>query len=421
MVTLIWPKRFTLVGMCALAGFICYIDRVAISVTILPMAEEFGWDRSVQGLVLSSFFMGYLLTQIAGGVLADRFGGKIVLAVGLVAWSVATMLTPLAAVAGLGFLLLVRIGMGAGEGVAFPAIWSLYSSWVPVTERSRTIGLTISASPLGTVVALLLVPWIVQALGWEWAFYLFGGVGILWYVVWQRVASDNPAQHPGISAEELAVIASGTEPQSESTKRPTVREFLSSKPVWAIIVCHFCFNWGNYVLLAWLPTFVSDGLGVDFALVGVFAMVPHFAFFFFANVAGWCTDTLIARGMRLILVRKLMTVVGFSGGAIALASVGYMTSAFAAIAAVAIGLAASSFAIGGFCSNHMDVAPKHAGALMGLSNTAGTLPGIIGVYVSGLILEATQSWQLVFQVAAAIYVFGMIVYLVFASVEKQFD
>jgi predicted MFS family arabinose efflux permease len=113
--------------------------------------------------------------------------------------------------------------------------------------------------------------------------------------------------------------------------------------------------------------------------------------------------------------------VGFSGGAIALASVGYMTSAFAAIAAVAIGLAASSFAIGGFCSNHMDVAPKHAGALMGLSNTAGTLPGIIGVYVSGLILEATQSWQLVFQVAAAIYVFGMIVYLVFASVEKQFD
>ena len=123
-----------MVAMCAMATFICYIDRVNISVAIIPMAEEFGWDRGTQGLVMSSFFAGYLLTQVAGGWLADRFGGKTVLGFGVLFWSAFTIITPPAAFAGLTFLLISRVGMGLGEAVTFPSIYSLFSRWLPITE-----------------------------------------------------------------------------------------------------------------------------------------------------------------------------------------------------------------------------------------------------------------------------------------------
>ena len=173
--------------------FICYIDRVNISVAIIPMAEEFGWSLQTQGFVLSSFFIGYLLLQIVGGRLADRFGGKMVLAAGVLAWSLFTLLTPPAAALGISVLIAARIAMGMGEAVTFPSIYSLYSRWVPLRERARAVGFTNSGIPLGTVFALVLTPYIVQRLGWEWAFYLFGSLGLVWYVAWQRAVASVPS------------------------------------------------------------------------------------------------------------------------------------------------------------------------------------------------------------------------------------
>ena len=111
----------------------------------------------------------------------------------------------------------------------------------------------------------------------------------------------------------------------------------------------------------------------------------------------------------------------FGGSAIVLAVVGYVESVVRAIALMCVGNIVGAFAMGGWGSNHMDIAPKHAGTLMGITNTAGTIPGIIGVYVSGLILQWTDSWILVFQVAAAFNLFGLLFYLVFARTEVEFD
>lgn len=416
-----WQTRYTMVGLCACATFICYIDRVNISVAIIPMAEEFGWDQSTRGLILSSFFLGYLLTQVAGGWLADRFGGKVVLGFGVVFWSAFTIITPPAAFAGLSLLLLARIGMGLGEAVTFPSIYSLFSRWLPVTERTRAIGLNASAIPLGTVFALLLTPVIVLALGWEWVFYLFGAVGIVWFVFWQRLAATEPSDHPRVDQAELAAIR-GEQTSEGAAQAPPLKAMLASTAVWAIIVSHFCSNWGTYVLLSWLPTYFTEGLGVDFAAVGVATMFPALASFLFLNVAGWVTDKLIAAWPgRLTYVRKLMQFIGFGGSAIVLAVVGYVESVMWAIVLMCIGNVVGAFAMGGWGSNHMDIAPKHAGTLMGITNTAGTIPGIIGVYVSGLILQWTDSWILVFQVAAAFNVFGLVFYLLFARTEVEFD
>ena len=119
-----WPARYTIIVLAALAVFICYMDRVIISIAIIPMASDFNWSPEQQGRVLSSFFVGYLLTQVAGGWLAGRYGGKVVLGVGVIFWSLFTMLTPVAAAGGLTALLVTRVFMGIGEGITFPSIYS---------------------------------------------------------------------------------------------------------------------------------------------------------------------------------------------------------------------------------------------------------------------------------------------------------
>lgn len=415
-----WQTRYTMVGMCAFATFICYIDRVNISVAIIPMAEQFGWDQATKGLIMSSFFAGYLLTQIVGGWLADRFGGKLVLGFGVLFWSAFTMITPVAAYSGLMLLLLARVGMGLGEAVSFPSIYSLFSRWLPITERTRAIGLNASAIPLGTVCALVLTPIIVLALGWEWVFYLFGAAGVFWFALWQWLAETDPRDHPRVSAQELSLIHADQAVETE-TRPPRIRAMLRSTAVWAIVVSHFCSNWGSYVLLSWLPVYFVEHLGVDFAAVGIVAMVPALLSFVSLNLAGWVTDKLISGGLDLTFVRKLMQTIGFGGGAAVLAVVGYFESIPWAIALMSLGNILGAFGLGGWGSNHMDIAPKHTGTLMGLSNTAGTIPGIVGVYASGLILQSTGSWILVFQVAAAINLFGLVFYLIFVSTKKEFD
>jgi len=415
-----WPRRYNVVMLSFVAVFICYIDRVNISVAIIPMAADLGWNMQTQGLVLSSFFIGYLLLQVAGGQLADRFGGKVVLAAGVLLWSLFTLLTPPAAMLGLGVLIATRILMGMGEAVTFPSIYSLYSRWVPLTERSRAVGLANSGIPLGTVFALVVTPYIVQAYGWEWAFYLFGVLGAVWYLFWRRMVTALPAEHPDISPEELAVIDAGATPRASTDKVPW-KALMTSMPVWAIIVAHFCNNWSLYVLLSWLPTFVNKGLGVDYASVGWVTMIPHVASFLFLNVAGSVADRMIASGMDVGRVRKIMQTIGFGGLAIALSIVGHVESAWMAIAVMTVGNALAAFVTGGFAVNHMDIAPKYAGTLMGITNTAGTIPGIIGVFVSGVILELTGSWALVFQVAAGLAVFGLVFFLLFASGKRLFD
>lgn len=414
-----WPKRRTVVLLAFLAVVVCYLDRVNLSVAIIPMAAALGWSLETQGRVLSSFFVGYLLLQIVGGRLADRFGGKVVLGAGVLLWSFFTILTPAAAYLGLGTLILTRVGLGLGEAVTFPSIYTMYARWIPLEERSRAVGVSNSGIPLGTILGLLATPYIVRHLGWPWAFYSFGGLGIVWFLLWQRGVTSVP-EEPGEVATGVAP-ALATKSAGTHTLPPPWKALLTSAPVWAIVVAHFCNNWSLYVLLSWLPTFVNKGLGVDYASVGWVTMIPHIASFLFFNIAGAVSDRLIAGGMDVGRVRKLMMTIAFGGLGAALLVVGSVHTAWAAIAVMAAGTALGSFVVGGFSVNHMDIAPRHAGTLMGLTNTAGTIPGIVGVYVTGLILQATGSWTLVFQVSAGVTFAGLVVFLLFSSGRRLFD
>ncbi|XP_022757378.1 probable anion transporter 1, chloroplastic isoform X3 [Durio zibethinus] len=181
-----FPKRWVIVLLCFAAFLLCNMDRVNMSIAILPMSKEFNWNSATVGLIQSSFFWGYLLTQILGGIWADKFGGKLVLGFGVIWWSVATILTPIAARIGLPFLLIMRAFMGIGEGVAMPAMNNLLSKWIPVSERSRSLALVYSGMYLGSVTGLALSPILIHKFGWPSVFFSFGSLGSIWFALWLR-------------------------------------------------------------------------------------------------------------------------------------------------------------------------------------------------------------------------------------------
>lgn len=415
-----WSRRWLLVAGCFLAIFVCYVDRVNISYAILPMSQQYAWDKATQGWVLSSFFVGYLATQLLAGWVAARIGGRALLAFGVLWWSAFTLVTPLAAELSFAALIAARIGMGLGEGVAFPAIYQLFGKWIPLRERARAAALNGSGIPLGTLAATLATPWLVKAYGWPSVFYVFGLIGVVWYAYWRFASTERPEDARGIHPAELELIRANTAPPVATPAVPWAR-ILRSSAVWALIFNHFCSNWGFYVILSWLPRYFADAHKLDLVSVGYASLLPWLVMFVLTNVGAQLADGLLARGRSVEFVRKLMQSIGFLGSAAALLAIGQAHSVGLAIGLMCVALGLGSFALSGFASNHLDIAPRYAGALMGLSNTAGTMPGVIGVTVTGYILDATGSWALVFGIAAGLYVAGTIVWLLFAKGEELFD
>ncbi len=420
-----FPYRFRLISLSTLAVFICYIDRINISVAAVEIQGQFGWDNTQLGLVLSSFFVGYIFTQYLGGFLADRYGGKRVLGYGVLLWSLFTILTPLAAHNGFFLLLLTRVLMGLGEGITFPAWHSLYARWVPFQERTRAIAFTNSGIPLGSIFAYIATPIIMILFGWEWAFYSFGALGILWFFFWQRNITSLPADHPTISKEELDYILAEAPASEIAPKLPPFKTLIKNKPLWAIIVAHFCANWPLFVLISWLPIFIKDGLGIsyqdDTATFILLILIPSAVSVIFLNLGGYLSDLYLKKGYQTLTIRRTCTIIGFGGSALCLALIPSVMSIMGVMVMLSITNICAGIGTGGFSVNHADIGPKHTGSLMGISATIATIPGIVGVAISGLLVDLTGSFDSVFYLASAILLFGGTFYFTFVSTDTQFD
>ncbi|KAG0474621.1 hypothetical protein HPP92_014307 [Vanilla planifolia] len=413
------PKRWIIVLLCFSAFLLCNMDRVNMSIAILPMSAEFNWTPATVGLIQSSFFWGYLLTQIAGGIWADKVGGKVVLGFGVVWWSVATILTPIAARVGLPSLLIMRAFMGIGEGVAMPAMNNILSKWIPVSERSRSLAVVYSGMYLGSVTGLAFSPMLIHRFGWPSVFYAFGSLGGVWFTLWRSKAHSSPKEDPELSMDEKRLILDGN-----VSKEPVVsipwKLILSKPPVWALIISHFCHNWGTFILLTWMPTYYNQVLKFNLTQSGLFCVLPWLTMAVFANVGGWIADTLVSKGLSVTIVRKIMQSIGFLGPAFFLTQLSHINSPALAVLCMACSQGSDAFSQSGLYSNHQDIGPRYSGVLLGLSNTAGVLAGVFGTVATGFILQH-GSWDDVFKVAVGLYIVGTLVWNFFSTGEKVLD
>ena len=421
------PERFKLVFMSFLAIFICYIDRVNISVAIIPMQQQFGWSEAQVGIVFSSFYFGYMFTMILGGYLADKYGGKYVLGLGVLAWSLFTFLTPIFAYQGFFAIFLIRVLLGLGEGVAFPSIHSLYARWIPFTERTRVIAITNSGISAGTVFGFALTTIIITMYSWELVFYLFGLLGIIWSFFWFKGFSSMPSENKKISDYELSKILNEA-PSSENAKKVPFKNLISNLPFLAITVATFCNNWVLFTFISYMPKYVNSdisigGLGISLesdtfliliilpAVIGVISLL----------IGGFIVDTLIKQGLKVIVARKLFNSIGFFGAGVLIYLIPYQTSVEITLILLCLINFCIGMAAGGFGVNHADIGPNYTGNLFGIAGSIGMIAAVFSPLAAGFILENTNSWFLIFNISTIVLFFGGLFYLFFSSANKQFD
>ncbi|KAL4625052.1 sialin [Arapaima gigas] len=387
-------------------------------------ASLYDWDSETQGWILGSFFYGYILTQIPGGYLARRYGAKWLLGLGILGTVVFTLLTPLAADLGPGYLIAVRVLEGIGEGVTFPAMHAMWASWAPPLERSRLVTISYTGAQLGTVVALPLSGQICFYLDWTYVFYVFGAVGLVWFLLWTLLVSNSPASHRRISAQEKRYITSSLKSQlSPSSDHIPWESICRSLPLWAIVVAHFSYNWTFYTLLTLLPTYMRNILGFSIQQNGLLSALPYLGCWVVALLGGQAADHLRETCLfSTASVRKAFTVTGMIGPAVFLLATGYtgcnyvLAVVFLTVSSSLGGLTASGFNI-----NHLDIAPSYAGILLGITNSFATIPGMVGPVVARALTRynTLQEWQSVFLISAAINVFGATFYSMFGKGEVQ--
>lgn len=175
--------------------------------------KRYPWDAETQGWILGAFFYGYIITQIPGGYFASKIGGKLLLGYGILGTSLFTLLTPVTADLGAMALIVLRALEGLGEGVTFPAMHAMWSSWAPPLERSKLLSISYAGAQLGTVISLPLSGIICYYMNWTYVFYFFGVLGILWFILWNWRVSNTPDTHKTISSYEKEYIASSLKSQ----------------------------------------------------------------------------------------------------------------------------------------------------------------------------------------------------------------
>ncbi|XP_076438776.1 sialin-like [Babylonia areolata] len=387
---------------------------------------EFQWDEETQGLILGAFYYGYIVTQVPAGWLAERTGAKRLLALGCLLTSVLTLLTPAAArFGGTSFLVAVRVMQGLGQGVVVPAMYAMWAEWAPVYERSILSCLTHAGGEMGTVSAMSVSGVLCKegfAGGWPSVFYVFGALGCLWVICWTALIHDSPAQHPRISAAERHNIESSIG-RRERLSTPW-RALASSPAVWAVTIAHFSFNWVFYCMVNCLPTYLKEILHFHMAQAGFLSGVPHLVLLLTEVPFSLVADFI--RGRRYLstgATRKLFYTVGCVLQAALMVGTGYTgCSPTLAVGLVTLGVGSAGFTVPGFSANHLDIAPRFAGTLGGITNTVATIPGFLAPAVVGILTNDNQTlgqWRIVFFITAAISLSSVPLFLLLGKGEEQ--
>ncbi|KFD58630.1 hypothetical protein M513_00323 [Trichuris suis] len=412
----------------------------------------FLWSRTQMGVVLGSFYYGYIWTQMAGGLLSAKFGGKWIFGFGTFLAGVLTFLVPVAAAAGVEYLIAIRVLQGLSEaiclpnkrqillaaiqGITFPACQAILAQWVPPHERTKIPTLTISGCSFGIVIAFITSGLLADSNflgGWPSVFYVCGLISCIWFALWVIFVSSNPAGHRFIRAAEKDYIAKclarDLKSRNQDGKAPGMMDLpwkaiITSTAVWAVFISHFTFNWCNYTLLTSLPTYFNTVLGLNLRANGLLSAIPYVAQTVVQIVVGPVADTLRSKcGLKTELVRKLLDCSAHFFPGICIIAVGHIgcdTTAAIALLSTAVGF--TGLTGGGFFVNLFDISPQYAGVIFGMSNTLATIPGIAGPYLTQTLIRdepTVASWQIVFYIAASLYFFSTIFYMIFAKATIQ--
>ncbi|GLS45269.1 MFS transporter [Methylobacterium brachythecii] len=396
--------RLVIVTMIFVASTINYADRATLSIAGPSLAKDLGLDAVSMGYVFSAFAWSYVLAQLPGGWLLDRYGAKSVYAVAIFLWSSFTLMqgavgffTGFTAVA---LLFCLRLIVGLAEAPVFPANARITAAWFPASERGTASAFFNSSQYFATVLFTPLMGWVVHNFGWHHVFTFMGVLGIAFALLWTQVIY-GPKEHPSVNQAELDYIREGgalldmdghTRATAPGQTWETIRKLLSNRMLLGIYIGQYCITTLTYFFLTWFPVYLVKERGLSILQAGFAAVLPALCGFAGGILGGWVSDLLLKNGYSLTAARKIPIVGGM------LLSMVIIGCNYVQADAVVIGLMALAFfgkgigALGWAVVS--DTSPKEGGGLSGgLFNTFGNTAGITTPIAIGYIVQQTGSFN----------------------------
>ncbi|XP_045772308.1 putative inorganic phosphate cotransporter [Maniola jurtina] len=387
----------------------------------------YDWDEETQGFLLSGFYYGYVTTQVLGGFLAERYGGKWVLGVALLSTALFTFLTPFTIrTGGVTWLFILRVLEGMSEGPAMPSLMNMMARWCPTQERALISAILFGGGQMGNVLGPLLSGLILDGgRDWAYVFYFFGGCGVLWFIFWSVLCFSEPNSHPYISKKELDYLNKSVDKAKSNIKKDPVpwKAILRSPPAWALLAANVGHDWGLYTMISDLPKYSHDVLRFNITTTGILTGLPYIAIttcsFIFGMMSDWC----IKNGWHSIKTgRMIYTTIATTGPGVCIILASYAgCNRNAAIVYFILSMGLMGGFYCGMKINTLDLAPNYAGSLTSFVNTTSTIAGIITPYLIGLLTPDSTlvQWRTAFWVCFAVLVFTNIIYCAWTEGEQQ--
>ena len=409
-----------IIWMFVMSG-IAYLDRVNISIAGKAIAHDFQLDDVQLGWVFSAFVLGYALFQAPGGRLADRFGPRWIVTLGVIWWGVFTALSAAVPVmaGALGVLICVRFALGLGEAVVYPASNRLVAKWIPSGERGIANGIIFTGVGAGAGITPPLIRYILVNYGWRWSFWVSAIIGLFAGAVWYLLARDEPEEHPWVDRKEREHIEAGLPRTSEKRdSNPTLpwQVILGSKELIAITASYFAYGYAAYIFFTWFFIYLSSVRKLDLKSSSYYAMLPFIAMAVGSLLGGFISDRLTHRyGKRV--GRCGIAVVGIAFAAVFIALGTQVASAQLASVALAGGAGALYLSQSSFWSVTADLAGSSAGSVSGVMNMGGQIGGVVTATLTPYIADR-YGWTASFLVAAALCALGSAAWLL-VDPEKE--
>jgi len=407
--------RWVLILWMFLMSAIAYLDRVNISIAGQAIQHEYKLSNLHLGWVFSAFVIGYALFQAPGGRLADRFGPRLVITIGVIWWGVFTTLTALVPVGislAVALLVAVRFLLGIGEAVVYPSSNRLVANWIPSGERGIANGLIFAGVGAGAGITPPLITYILLNWGWRWSFYISALLGLVAGAVWYLLARDTPQEHPWISRRELATIESGLPaPVKElgAQKALPWGRILGNKNILAVTLSYFAYGYVAWIFFTWFFIYLSKVRGLDLKASAGYSMLPFIGMATCSPLGGWIADMLTKRyGKRVGRCGFAIFALGLAAIFIALAT--QVESAALASIVLAGGVGAMYLAQSAYWAVTADLAGSSAGSASGLMNMGGQIGGATTASLTPLIADHF-GWTASFLVAAGVCALGSVAWL----------
>jgi ACS family glucarate transporter-like MFS transporter len=415
--------RWFLVFWLFVLSAVSYLDRVNISIAGGAIVDAYHLTDVQLGKVFSAMVAGYALFQTVGGHLADRYGPRRVLTGGVVWWGIFTALTALvpANIAhALWLFVAVRFLLGAGEAVIYPAANKFVASWIPVRERGIANGWIFAGVGAGAGLTPPLITYLMVHYGWRSSFWVCAVIGLLAGSVWFIASRDTPAEHPRVSAAELAAIQSGLTlamandqsfPGAGDRTKVLVpwRRVVRSREVWAVTISYFCYGYVAWIFFSWFYRYLAKVRGLDLKTSAFYSMLPFLAMLVCCLLGGTLNDRLTKwRGPRLGRCSLAAFAMAVAGIFIAFGS--QVHSAQLASVVLAGGAGALYLSQSSFWSLTADIAGGSAGSVSGFMNMGGQIGGAVTGSLTPWI-AVRYGWTASFLVAAALCLLGAVSWL----------